>query len=96
MQYVALNKGRQVGCESVCLGKFILRFHGLSNFFVSFGILMGSFVVLPVVSQASEMGIDPIITGNVSEGAAKVKPQYGASGLPLPRFASLKDVSMRG
>lgn len=51
---------------------------------------MGGLVALPTVSQASEMGIDPIITGNVSEDAAKVKRQYGASGLPLPRFASLK------
>lgn len=56
-----------------------------------FGFILGGAVALPTSSVANEMGIDPIITGNVSAKAQNaIKRKIGASGLPLPRFASLK------
>lgn len=68
-----------------------LRSYGLSHYLVSLGILLASFTALPSKSFANELGIDPIITGNVSsQGAKQAKAKLGASGLPLPRFASLK------
>lgn len=73
------------------LGKFVLRILKLSTLATLLGIFTSGFTAISTYSLAEEMGIDPIITGNVSANAPKQAQQiFGESGLPLPRFASLK------